>query len=150
MQSILGAAFSANFGLQIITLLQLMRCNEEFSSHRTFLRVGRIRCDPGALATNKRGSKEPPCAFCTWLRPLPPREPQFYPAAFKGQCVEHFTEVAPLARPSQGITHSSHRDHVSHLQDPREIPRAAIEGDSNSNIFCQCDHLPANVHQSQT
>ena len=24
---------------------------------------------------------------------------------------------------SQGVTHSSHRDRVSHLQDPREIPR---------------------------
>ena len=87
----------------------------------TWLR-GQIRCDPGGPGYEQK-SHSTPCAFCTWLRPLHPREPQFYLGAFKGQCVwsilqlEHCQKLGTGGHSHpHGHSASSHRDHISHLQ----------------------------------
>ena len=126
--------------------LGVMEHNEEFSSYRTLLRVGQIICDPGALATNKRGSKEPPCAFCTWFRPLPPREPQFYLSAFKGQCVEHFAKTQAVRG-----SHTLHIETIFQIcRDPREIQRAAIEERTAAQTYFVNVITLSSCHHSQT
>ena len=118
----------------------------------TWLR-GQIRCDPGGPGYEQK-SHSTPCAFCTWLRPLHPREPQFYLGAFKGQCVWSILQLEFCQKLGTG-GHTPSRPfgffisrpyftfagiHVRYISDWR----------GEENILCQCDDLPININQSQT